>query len=104
VGSGVGDGGGGADGRVGDQAVVGVRQILDLEDGLRLVCFEADLAAIRPDTFYTWVVSQRAEHGVVGGSEIFEDVVSVSNAMGGEVGVFGQGIFLMLEDEIACEL
>ena len=104
AGSGAGDGGGGADGRVGDQTVIGVRKILNLEDSLRLVCFEADLAAIRPDTFDTWVVGQRAEHGMVGGGEIFEYGVSVADAMGSEVCVFGQSIFLVLEDEIAREL
>ncbi len=104
AGSGAGDGGGGADGRVGNQAIIGVGEILDLEDSLRLVRFEANLAAIRPDTFYTWVVGQRAEHGVIGGGKIFKDGVSVADAMGGEVCVFGQGIFLMLEDEIAREL
>ena len=72
---------GGASGR--DNAVECVGQAFDLVHNITVMSLETKLAAERPDTPNTRVISKCAEHGMVGGSKILKDGVTAANSVGG---------------------
>ncbi len=37
---------------------------------------------------------------MIGGSQVLEDGVSVADSVGGEVGVLGEGLLLVLKDQV----
>ncbi len=86
-----------------DEAVVGVRQVLDLVHHIAVMSFEAELAAEGPDAADPRVVGKAPQHGVVRGGEVLENRVPVPDSVGGEVGVLGQGLLLVLENQVPRE-
>ncbi len=86
-----------------DETVVGVRQVLDLVYHFAVMGFEAKLAAEGPDAADPRVISKAPQHGVVRGSKILEYRVTVPDSVGGEVGILGQGLLLVFEDQVPHE-
>ena len=65
---GLGAGGGGMDGmgRTDDDAVKGIRGVLDFVDSVTVMGLEADLSAVGPRTLDPGVIGEGAEGGMVG--------------------------------------
>jgi hypothetical protein len=87
-----------------DEAVVGVREVFHLVDNFTVMCLEAKLAAERPDAADPGIVGEAAQHGVVGGCQVFKDGIAVADSVGGEVCVLGEGLLFVLEDQVPHEL
>ncbi len=86
-----------------DEAVVGVRQVLNLVDHIAIMSFEVELAAEGPDAADPRVISKAPQHGMVCGGEVLEYRIAVPDSVGGEVGILGQGLLLMLEYQVPHE-
>ncbi len=70
----------------GDQLVVGVLERCNLVDPVFVVWLEAHLASKRPSAFNSGIISEGAEQGVVGSSQIFVDGVLGQDTVGRKVG------------------
>ncbi len=87
-----------------DEAVVGVPEVFHLVDNFTVMGLKAKLAAERPDAADPGVVGEAAQHGVIGGSQVFKDGIAVADSVGGEVGILGEGLLLVLEDQVPHKL
>ena len=84
-------------------AVECVRGVLDLVDGFAIVRLEANLPAVRPGAFDSWILREGAENGVVARRQVFEDGILIADPVGVEISKLGERVLFVTEDDVAKE-